>query len=267
MAKGTGALSGAAQLITHQRLILTKQRSYALMHIGHGCEVLDLGCGPGTDTIPLGDIVGSSGHVVGVDQDAGMITEADRQASQAGINRWVTHKLANFEALPFRDNFFNACRSERVFQRLPRPGKVLSELIRVARPGGWIVILDNDWATLSVDTPEIDIERRFNRFVSEHYLSNGFSGRTLYRLFKNHGLADITVEGFVNTTTSYAAARQMMIYDKVEQAAVDNRAVNAEELRRYYASLDRADAEGTFFASLSGFIAVGRKPDLSPTLP
>lgn len=30
-----------------------KQRTYALMHVEPGHTVLDVGCGPGTDTIPL----------------------------------------------------------------------------------------------------------------------------------------------------------------------------------------------------------------------
>jgi ubiquinone/menaquinone biosynthesis C-methylase UbiE len=40
-----------------------KQRSYALMQIQAGHKVLDLGCGPGTDTIPLAPFVGVNGQV------------------------------------------------------------------------------------------------------------------------------------------------------------------------------------------------------------
>ena len=51
-----------------------KQRSYVLMQIQLGHKVLDLGCGPGTDTIPLAPLVGVNGQVIGADYDGAMIT-------------------------------------------------------------------------------------------------------------------------------------------------------------------------------------------------
>ena len=61
-----------------------KQRTYNWMHIQPGHAVLDVGCGPGIDTIALAELVGPTGRVVGVDADAAMIAEADRRAEQAG---------------------------------------------------------------------------------------------------------------------------------------------------------------------------------------
>ena len=61
-----------------------KQRTYTWMHIQPGHSVLDVGCGPGIDTIALAKLVGPTGHVVGVDVDVAMIAEADRRAEQAG---------------------------------------------------------------------------------------------------------------------------------------------------------------------------------------
>ena len=44
-----------------------KKRVYAAMHVQEGDRVLDVGCGPGTDTLPLAQIVGPTGRVVGLD--------------------------------------------------------------------------------------------------------------------------------------------------------------------------------------------------------
>ena len=46
-----------------------KQCSYAFMQIQSGHKVLDLGCSPGTDTIPLAQLVGVNGQVIGADFD------------------------------------------------------------------------------------------------------------------------------------------------------------------------------------------------------
>lgn len=92
-----------------------KERSYVLMQMQPGHKVLDVGCGPGTDTITLGQIVGSTGRVWGVDYDAAMVAEADRRAENAGVSAWVKHRQADASALPWEANEFDACRSERLF--------------------------------------------------------------------------------------------------------------------------------------------------------
>ena len=40
-----------------ERLKEAKERSYSLMHVQTGQRVLDVGCGPGTDTLPLAHLV------------------------------------------------------------------------------------------------------------------------------------------------------------------------------------------------------------------
>ena len=84
-----------------------KQRTYSLMQIESGHKVLDVGCGPGTDTIPLALLVGETGQVVGVDYDQEMLAEADQRAEEAGVGGWVTHQHADAAALPFEPNRFD----------------------------------------------------------------------------------------------------------------------------------------------------------------
>src|SRR5262245_35331600 len=46
------------------RVTRVKQTSYNWMNIQFGHHVLDVGCGPATDTIALAELVGSTGKVV-----------------------------------------------------------------------------------------------------------------------------------------------------------------------------------------------------------
>ncbi len=107
-----------------------KQRSYALMQIQPGHKVLDVGCGPASDTIQLGILVGQAGQVFGVDYDQAMIDEAEKRTNDEGVAAWVKHKRADSSSLPFDTNYFDSCRSERVFLHLSNPKGTLSEMTR-----------------------------------------------------------------------------------------------------------------------------------------
>jgi hypothetical protein len=60
----------------------------------------------------------------------------------------------------------------------------LAEMVRVTRRGGWIVAVDTDWGSLSIDHPEIDIERRLARVLPEKAVPDGYAGRQLFRWFR-----------------------------------------------------------------------------------
>jgi len=247
-------LQAAAKRVKH-----IKELSYERMQISPGHKVLDVGCGPGTDTITLGRVVGSAGQVIGIDYDEGMIAQAELRAKEEGIEKWVTHQRADVALLPFDSDYFDSCRSERLFQHLSNYEQALSEMIRVTKPFGWVVVVDTDWGTLSVDTTEVDIERRLVRFFAECYMHNGYSGRQLYRLFKRQNLADVSVELFPSHILSYAIAQESGIMEKAAQEALAAGVLTDEELQRLNEGLEEADAKGVFFASFSMIMVAGRK--------
>jgi ubiquinone/menaquinone biosynthesis C-methylase UbiE len=237
-----------------------KRRSYELMHIQPGQHVLDVGCGPGTDTISLASTVGPTGQVTGVDYDARMVVEAQARAEQAGVGAWVRHEQADASSLPFATGSFDACRSERLFQHLEQPAQALAEMLRVIKRGCWVVVADTDWGTFSIDTPEVAVERRLADVLAQRVLQNGYAGRQLFRLFRQQGIEDISIEIVPAYVTRYELARQLGRLDIAEPEALQAGIITQEELRRWRSSLERADADGTFFASASVVLVAGRKP-------
>jgi len=236
----------------------TKQHSYELMRIQPGGKVLDVGCGPGTDTIALAQLVGPTGQVVGIDFDPAFVVQASKRALEAGVSSRVTHQHADATNLPFESDSFDACRSERMLQHLQDPERAVAEMVRVTRPGGWIVLFEPDNGTLSIDSPEIDIERRLVQFEAER-VANGYVGRQLYRLLKRQHLVDILIEMVPVYFTDYALAEEMLGPAELAQEAVQRGVITEAEAQRWMASLTQAGAEGVFFASASGVLVAARK--------
>lgn len=236
-----------------------KNCSYESMRIDEGDRVLDVGCGPGIDTVALAKMVGSSGKVFGIDHDAEMIAKANEAANAAGVSDRIICIQGDALWLPYDSDYFHSCRSERLFQHVSEPEQILSEMVRVTMPGGWIVILDTDHSSVSVDSPFTDLEWRLRRFIAERFI-NGYAGRQLYRLFKEQKLTDIAVEFFPIYVTDYALARYMTLMDKTENEALDAGVVNEKELQTRHEKFLQNDKKGTFFGYGIEIMVTGRKP-------
>lgn len=236
-----------------------KRLSYERMHAAAGASVLDVGCGPATDTLTLAAIVGPLGHVAGVDQDPAMVAEADRRAAAAGLADRVRHHPADATALPFPDGRFDAVRSERLFMHLPAPEGALREMVRVTRGGGRVVVMDTDWGTRSVDTPETDLERRMARVLAELCLLNGYSGRRLYGMMRRAGLVELVVDVVPLHVTDYGLWRLLSRLDAAGEAAVRAGAMTTDEVARLDASWRALGEAGTFFALTNMVMVTGVK--------
>jgi ubiquinone/menaquinone biosynthesis C-methylase UbiE len=188
-----------------------------------------------------------------------MVADANRCAKDAGVSAWVEHRQAEATALPWEANEFDASRSERLFEHLLDPEAALAEMVRVTKPGGFVVVLDTDGGSLSIDTEETDIERRLVRVYAERCLYNAYSGRQLYRLFKRHILQDLSIEILPTFVTSYALARRLLVLDRPEGEAIAAGIVTEEEVERWQKSLERAEAQGAFFCSVNMVLVGGRK--------
>jgi SAM-dependent methyltransferase len=100
-------------------------------------RLLDVGCGPGTITIPLAHLFTS---VVGLDADAQMLTEARRLATEQQVDNaaWV-HLRA--EQLPAGLGTFRVITFAASFHWMDRP-RVASSVRTMLDPGGAVVHVD-----------------------------------------------------------------------------------------------------------------------------
>ena len=234
-----------------------KEESFGLLRLQPGESVLDMGCGPGEDARALAEVVGPNGRVVGMDASEAAIAEAVRR--NAGSSAPVEFRLGDVHNLDFASDEFDAARADRVLQHVHDPEHALRELMRVTRRGGLVTVAEPDWDTLIVDSTDREVTREIVRCGSDA-IRNGWIGRKLRSLFLDVGFSDVDVHGIVIILTNFALADRIFGLTDIAHGAVDARMITADEAARWLDQLRRSDQLSRVFASVTGYLAVGRKP-------
>jgi ubiquinone/menaquinone biosynthesis C-methylase UbiE len=114
-----------------------------LARLRPGETVLDVGCGTGTLALEASSRVGITGHVYGIDPSRQMIAYARRKA--AGRSLSVDYRLGVVEQLAFPDRSFDVVLCTWMIHHLPNDDKRhgLSEIARVLKPGGRLLLVDS----------------------------------------------------------------------------------------------------------------------------
>ena len=106
-----------------------------------GDRILDLGCGPGYTTLDLAQLVGPSGKVTGVDSSEKFISYLDKTLEATATRNVETH-ICDISKLPFSPSCFDGIYSRMVMCFLKDPKAVLTNLVKMLKPGGKMVITD-----------------------------------------------------------------------------------------------------------------------------
>jgi len=106
----------------------------AAANLQPGELVLDVACGSGILARECAKLVGESGSATGVDPNPGMLSVA---RSKAPDLEW---KEGEATALPFESGSFDAVVSQFGLMFFPEPGPALTEMRRVLKPEGRMVI-------------------------------------------------------------------------------------------------------------------------------
>jgi len=129
-------------LLTLGRSRVMRQRTVDLADLRPGETVLEIGCGTGAVARAARARVGPAGQVFAIDPSGEMIAVARRKAARERLQ--IDFRVSGIESLPFPDASVDVVLSSLMMHHLPADLKRtgLSEVSRVLKPGGRLVIVD-----------------------------------------------------------------------------------------------------------------------------
>lgn len=141
----------------------------ALMKIRNlnGLDILDSGAGTGRLAVMFAPIAKS---ITACDLSAEMLSIAAKRLKLSGLSHWRT-EVADHRSLPIPDNSMDVVMSgwSVVYTVVWNPGnwrteleKALTELFRILRPGGTIIILETNGTGESSPNPPSDLLEYFS---------------------------------------------------------------------------------------------------------
>jgi len=157
-----------------QALLLKELTADVLRRAGlaPGMRVLDLGCGVGDVSLLAADLVGPSGHVLGIDRSADMVSIAKRRADHAGKGSWVEFRTAELDSFDSARTF-DAVIGRLVLMYLPDPAAALRRLLGFVVPGG-LAVFHEMAMPMSRSVPEGPLFRRSIDWLRDTFRAAGF---------------------------------------------------------------------------------------------
>jgi ubiquinone/menaquinone biosynthesis C-methylase UbiE len=175
---------------------LINQRCLQLLSISEGERIIDIGSGLGQFTLAMAREAGATGFCLGVERDDKQLKTAIHNLSLKPDIRWVEFRQGDVEKMPLSANEWNSFdvgHARFVLEHLARPQAALAELVKAVRPGGRVVLEDDDHISLLLYPEPAGFTTLWSAYMRSYdRLGNDpYIGRRLVSLMYEAGLRNI----------------------------------------------------------------------------
>jgi len=208
--------------------------------LSSGQSFLDMGCGGGNVAIMVADIVGNTGHVVGVDFDERIMQLAAKDAAAQDIHN-ISFKTSSAYDIAWH-NEFDFAYARFLLSHLKAPAKVLDKMIKSVKPGGKVILEDVQFSG-HFCYPTCDAFDQYINYYATVAHNNGQDpeiGITLFSMLREAGLQDVGFDIIQPTFNSDPGKWMAWItLDRTKQAVAEQGIATIESLEATLADLER----------------------------
>jgi SAM-dependent methyltransferase len=234
-----------------------------------GQSAIDLGCGPRGILDLLAGRVSPEGRVVGLDADPAHTAIAAEFATGRGLSG-VEIITADARRTGLPSGSFDLVHARTLLVNVPEPARVVAEMARLTRPGGWVVSMEPDSEYAMCYPPNPAFTRLceifplvFGRNGADHTI-----GRRVPELLRQVGLEDVGVEARVQMYPPGNTRRtnRLELVRSMRPQILEMGLIGEAELDELDAAA-RAHLDDPHTVAVFGllFLAWGRKPVRSGT--
>jgi arsenite methyltransferase len=240
-------------------IVRQRRRTIELMAPLPGERILDVGCGPGLLALELSVVVGDTGKVLGIDSSPSMIELAKQRC--ADLDNVV---LAQGDAtdLAIDDNSMDVVCCTQVLLYVAEYEKALSEMFRVLKPGGRVLVLETDWRSTVLHSNDEVLTEKVIEAWDKAVPSPRLPAR-LGRALRSAGFDAIGVDAIPNiSTTCEKGSFSMTMMEQCALSACEQGTISKEKGREWIADLVALGENHEYFLCVNRFLFSATKPGL-----
>jgi SAM-dependent methyltransferase len=165
--------------------VLLNEASLTQAALARGERVVDFGCGLGQFSRAMARVTGVP--VIGIERSSAQIEEARAQALADGEAHLVDLREGNVEAPPLEDEEwarFDVAHARFLLEHVPDPLTIVRVMVRAVRPGGRIILADDDHDVLRLwpELPGLTVVWRAYQRTYDRHGNDPIVGRRLVQL-------------------------------------------------------------------------------------
>ncbi len=234
-----------------------------LGNIAPGSVFLDVGSAQCPDIEDINDDMHGNGKIVLVDPAEAGLVVAQRIALEKSLGVSLSTHTARGQDIPLDDNSVDSSRVIRVLQHVEDdPETIVSEMVRVTKPNGTIVLVEPDWESMRLHCDAIDypddflMQARPGRFPTQDKM-----GRQVGALLERFGAQDVTEQRVTLTMTSLDRADLSLGLSREIPRLVEDGTLNDEEAASLSQILQDEFKAGRAHVTFDYYIASGTAPE------